>query len=63
VVVVDLVAENAFAGLHDRPAAREHAVDPVAGVVPQRQPYDAPLAVGAAHCVVVESLVLLCRAA
>ena len=61
--MVDLVAQDAFAGLHHRPASREHAVDPVAGVVPERQPDDAALAVGPAQRVVVERLVLLRRAA
>ena len=59
VVVVHLAAEQLLAAPHHPLAAGEHAVDAVAGVVPERQPHDAALAVGAAEGALVEFVVLL----
>src|SRR5262249_54840931 len=63
VVVVHLAAEQLLGGAHHPRAAGEHAVNAVAGVVPQRQPHLAVLAVGPAERPAVELVVLLGGAA
>ena len=57
VVVVDLAAEQLLGRVHDGFAARDHAVDGVARMVPQGEPDRAAFAVGAAEGVLVERAV------
>ena len=59
VVMVDFTAEQFLRGLYHPFAAGEHAVNSVAGMVPQRQPHRAAFAVGAAEGAAVEFVVLL----
>jgi len=61
-IVIDLVVEDLLAGVDDAAAAGEHPVDPLARVVPEREPDLAPLAVGPAEGVGVEGPVLAGRA-
>src|SRR5439155_5712678 len=63
VVMVDLAVEDLLATSHDPFAAGEHAVDAVAGVVPERQSDHAALAVGAAEGTAIELVVFLGGAA
>ncbi len=60
-VVIDLVVEDLLAGVDDPPAAREHAVDPVAGMVPEREPDLSALAVFLGEGMLVECPVFLGR--
>ena len=57
-VVIDLAVEQLLGGVHDGFAAREHAVDGVARVVPEREADRAAFAIGAAEGVLVEGAVL-----
>jgi hypothetical protein len=63
VVVVDLATEQRFGGIDQRAAAREHPVNAVARMVPERETDYAALVVGPAVGVIVERLVVLGRPA
>ena len=56
--MVHLAAEKTLGRAHDPFTAREHAVDPIPRMVPERQPHHASLAIGAAERVPVEFSVL-----
>jgi hypothetical protein len=57
-VVVNLAAEELLGHADDRFGARDHAVDGVGRVVPERQTHGAAFAVGFAVGVLVENAVL-----
>ena len=58
VVVVHLAAEKPLGRADDPLAPREHPVDPIPRMVPQREPHHAPLAIGPPERVPVELPVL-----
>src|SRR4051794_29831175 len=58
-VVVDLAFEQFFRGVYDGFAARDHAVNRVAGMVPEGETDGAPFAIGAAEGVFVEGAVFV----
>jgi hypothetical protein len=59
VVVVDLAPEQGLGRADDALAPGEHAIDPISGVVPERQADRPPLTVGPAEGPLVQFVVFL----
>src|SRR5690348_25781 len=59
VVMVDLAFQQLLGRVDDGMAAREHPVDSITRMVPQREPYNTAFRVRLTKRVIVESLVLL----